>query len=297
MSTVLSAGLAVHDLVLTVPSIPSGEGKAFASSVAETAGGPAAVAAIAAARLGSDVRLVVVVGRDPRGDALLADLAGEGVDLDSVIRSDSSGTPVSAILVDADGGRRIINHTDPGLHDGEWPVPDLDGVDAVLVDSRWPAMGVRLLDAARTAGIPGILDLDAAPDPDALRPLAAAASHVIASAAALMAHTGTADPAAAVLAFDGDGEVAVTDGASPVRFRGQGAVREVPPVPTAVVSTLGAGDVFHGAAAHAMAGGHTFEEALAAGTAAAAYACAHGGGRVGAPTTDQLERWRNDPWN
>ncbi|NND84564.1 MAG: sugar kinase, partial [Acidimicrobiia bacterium] len=187
MSTVLSAGLAVHDLVLRVPAIPSGEGKAFASSVAETAGGPAAVAAIAAARLGSEVRLVAVVGQDPRGDALLADLIAEGVDVGSVLRSTTTGTPVSAILVDDDGGRRIINHTEPTLHAGEWDLPDLEGVDAVLVDSRWPAMGTRILEAARGAGIPGILDLDAAPDHDALRPLAAAASHVIASAAALAA--------------------------------------------------------------------------------------------------------------
>jgi sulfofructose kinase len=297
MSTVLSAGLAVHDLVFRVPTIPSGEGKAFASSVEETAGGPAAVAAIAAARLGSHVRLVAMVGDDPRGDALLADLAGEGVDVGSVFRSPTAGTPVSAILVDDEGGRRIINHTSPGLHDGEWDVPDLTGVDAVLVDSRWPSMGGRILEAARAAGIPGILDLDVTPDPDAVRPLAAAASHVIASAAALRAHTGIHGVAEALLAFDGVGEVAVTDGADPVRYRRNGTVEEVPPVPTTVVNTLGAGDVFHGGAAHAMAEGRRFEEALAIGTAAAAYACAHGGGRVGAPTTDQLDGWRNDQWN
>lgn len=297
MSTVLSAGLAVHDLVFRVPSIPSGEGKAFASEVSETAGGPAAVAGIAASRLGSTVRLLVVIGHDARGDALLADLSAEGIDVGSVVRSATAGTPVSAILVDDDGGRRIINHTDPALHAGAWDVPDLGGVDAVLVDSRWPAMGVRILEAASSEGIPGILDLDAAPDPDMLRPLAAAATHVIASAAALSAHTGQDDPSDALLAFDGEGEVAVTDGAAPVRFRRDGAVHEVAPVPTTVVNTLGAGDVFHGGAAHAMAQGRTFEEALAVGTAAAAYACAHGGGRVGAPTTDQLEGWRNDPWN
>lgn len=297
MSTVLSAGLAVHDLVLRVPVIPAGEGKAFATAVEETAGGPAAVAAIAAARLGSTVRLVAMVGTDPRGDALLADLAGEGVDVSSVVRSGSAGTPVSAILVDDEGGRRIINHTDPTLHDGEWEVPDLSGVDAVLVDSRWPAMGTALLSRARALGIPGILDLDMSPDPDALVPLAAAATHVIASAAALGVLTGRDDPAAALLAFDGPGEVAVTDGGAPVRLRRGGVVEEIPPVATAVVSTLGAGDVFHGAAAHAMAAGAGFVEALALGTRAAAFACAHGGGRVGAPTMDDLDRWRNDPWN
>ncbi len=294
MSVVLSAGLAVHDLVFKVESIPSGEGKAFASSVEETAGGPAAVAAIAAARLGSDVRLVAMVGTDPRGDALLADLEAEGVDVGSVIRSGSAGTPVSAILVDAAGGRRIVNHTDPGLHDGPYEVPDLDGVDAVLVDSRWPTMGLALLDASRIAGIPGVLDLDVSPDPEALRPLARAASHVIASAAALAAHTGEGDPEAGLLTFDGPGEVAVTDGPEPVRLRRGGALVEIPPVPTTVVNTLGAGDVFHGAAAHALARGDSMEDALAFATSAAAYACAHGGGRVGAPTADALTRWRND---
>ena len=155
-------------------------------------------------------------------------------------------------------------------------------------------MGLALLDAARIAGIPGVLDLDVAPDPDALRPLAQAASHVIASSAALRAHTGEEDPEACLRAFDGPGEVAITDGPAPVRLLEDGSVREIDPVPTEVVSTLGAGDVFHGAAAHALAAGGSFRSALAMGTEAAAFACAHGGGRVGAPTNEDLTRWRND---
>jgi sulfofructose kinase len=55
-----------------------------------------------------------------------------------------------------------------------------------------------------------------------------------------------------------------------------------------VVDTLGAGDVFHGAYALAIAQGGTIGEAMRFASAAAALKCSRPGGRLGAPTREEV---------
>ena len=83
--------------------------------------------------------------------------------------------------------------------------------------------------------------------------------------------------------------VCVTDGANGVHFRsgkesGHSASFRVP-----VVDTLGAGDVWHGAFALALAEGRREVEAIRFASATAALKCTRFGGRAAIPSRAQVE--------
>ncbi len=56
-----------------------------------------------------------------------------------------------------------------------------------------------------------------------------------------------------------------------------------------VIDTLGAGDVFHGAFAYALAKGFDLEYTVRFANAAAALKCRKPGGRAGIPTCEEVE--------
>ncbi len=67
------------------------------------------------------------------------------------------------------------------------------------------------------------------------------------------------------------------------------ALRRSPAFPVKAVDTLGAGDVFHGAFALALAEGRDAPAAMRFGSAAAALKCSRLGGSTGAPTRAEVE--------
>ena len=94
-------------------------------------GGSAANVAVRAATLGHPARFLGQVGGDAIGTALLAELAGDGVDTTMVRRGGSTGTIVA--LVDHHGERTMLTDRRSCL-DLDEPDPSwLDGVDVVHV--------------------------------------------------------------------------------------------------------------------------------------------------------------------
>jgi sugar/nucleoside kinase (ribokinase family) len=236
---VVCAGLATVDLLYTVDRIPGVDEKAQATSVEVAAGGPAANAAITAALLGAEVTLVSAVGAHPLGALIRDDLDRYGVRLVDAAAGRAGPPPVSAITVLAATGQRTIVSRNAGDLAAGVPVdPDLAGADAVLVDGHHPALAV----AAARAGRPLVVDAGS------WRPVFADVlphALVVACSAAFRA------PDPVLLA--GVPHVAVTDGPRPVRWRSGPAAGAVPVPAVAAVDTAGAGDVFHGALAVAVA--------------------------------------------
>jgi sugar/nucleoside kinase (ribokinase family) len=236
---VVCAGLATVDLLYTVDRIPGVDEKAQATSVEVAAGGPAANAAITAALLGAEVTLVSAVGAHPLGALIRDDLDRYGVRLVDAAAGRAGPPPVSAITVLAATGQRTIVSRNAGDLAAGVPVdPDLAGADAVLVDGHHPALAV----AAARAGRPLVVDACS------WRPVFADVlphALVVACSAAFRA------PDPVLLA--GVPHVAVTDGPRPVRWRSGPAAGAVPVPAVAAVDTAGAGDVFHGALAVAVA--------------------------------------------
>lgn len=74
MIRVACVGITVMDRIYYVEGLPTESGKYVARNYTEVGGGPAATAAVAAARLGAQVDFIGRVGDDDTGNSLLAEL-------------------------------------------------------------------------------------------------------------------------------------------------------------------------------------------------------------------------------
>jgi len=258
----------------------------------EVAHGMATSAATAIARLGGEAVLLARVGADTNGDRFAAEIAAAGVDTRHVRRVAGARSPVATVLVDPAGERLVVPFYDPALgRDTDWlPLGEVAQADAVLADVRWPEGAALVLDAARAARIPAVLDADVGP-PDTLLSLARRATHAVFSEPAAHLVTGAAELEAALhaLAARLDGFAAVTAGPRGCAWLDGNEIRWLAPPPVEAVDTLAAGDVFHGAFTLALAEAAPIPRAIAFANAAAALKCRTFGGRLGAPSRAEVE--------
>lgn len=291
MPTVLCVGHAVQDFVFTVPVLPDRGAKYRATRFESVGGGPAATAAVAVSRLGGRAFLAARVGDDDAAGMIVAELEGYGVDCTHVRRCPGAASSVSAVIVDSRGERMIVNHLDPSLPvDATWlPSAGSVGARVVLADTRWPEGALTALVAARAAGLPAVLDADRPVPADGA--LLRAATHVAFSSDALADLTGIGDArtALAEVARGLQGWCCVTAGGDGVYSYEQGEMRHDPAFDVPVVDTLGAGDVWHGAFALALAEGRTETQAVRFASAAAALKVQRTGGRAGVAVRAELD--------
>lgn len=291
MPTVLCVGHAVQDFVFTVPALPERGEKYRATGFTTVGGGPAATAAVAVAKLGGRALLAARVGADAAADMIVAELRGYGVDCGHVRRFEGCASSVSAVIVDARGERMIVNNLDPTIPvDAGWlPSPAAAGAQAVLADTRWPEGALAALRTARAAGLPAVLDADRPIPADG--ELLRAATHVAFSSDALADYTGITEPARALASVSPSlpGWCCVTAGGEGVHVMDGGRAFHFPAFEVPVVDTLGAGDVWHGAFALALAEGRDVTAAVRFASAAAALKVQRPGGRAGVPARNELD--------
>lgn len=285
--TVLCVGLTTLDVVHHVAE-PVRWGRKERSVGGElVAGGPAANAAVVAARLLGGVggaALLTAVGSGSAVGPVCADLAAHGVRLLDVAPPDWA-LPVASALVDVRTGDRTV--VSPGALggrgvDAQVPASVLDGVGAVLLDGHHPALAGRVGTLAAQARVPVVLDAGSWKD-DLVGVLPRVG--VAACSADFTPPGGRRagdDPrgAATVLHRLGVPTVLVTDGPRPVVWSTIDGDRGSVPVPRIQPrDTLGAGDVFHGALAAALALGARVVPAAEVAARVAALRCRHLGAR------------------
>lgn len=292
MAGVFCLGIATLDYVYSVEHLPTRGEKYRARDLSVGGGGCAGNASAAIARLGGTSWIATRLGDDLTGDRIVADLKADGVDTGFAHRVAGRRSPVSSILVDAAGERLVVSYSDPAMPTApDWLPPRLpDGTGAVLVDIRWPEGTLAALSLARQAGLPSVLDGDRPPPHPDILP---GASHVALSSQALREMMGDDNPreALAQLAEGRPNWLAVTLGRDGVLFTENGTIAHLPGFEVEVVDTLGAGDVWHGAFALALAEGKDERAAIRFASATAAIKCMHFGGRTGAPRRDEVERF------
>ena len=290
MGRILCVGALTMDTIFRLDRLPEGPGKVIPLDAVEVAEGMAAAQAASIVRLGGKAALWASAGDDATGDRLVQQISGEGVDCSRVRRVAGSRSGFSSIFMDRTGSTMIVPRYDPTLMAAPDAAPDLDGIDAVMTDVRWPGAAALALAAAKAAGIPAILDADMAAREvlDGLLPLA---SHVVASESAAKLVTGaeTAEQAAGWLAVAHAGFVAVTAGADGCWWKEGGGIRHSPAPRIEAIDTLAAGDVFHAGFAVGLLEGWPMRNVIAFASAAAAIKCTRFGGRLGAPARTEVE--------
>jgi sulfofructose kinase len=291
---VICLGHATLDTVVRVPRLPRSDERVVADAGAISGGGPAATAAVTLARLGVSVAFAGRVGDDAAGELIRAGLVDAGVDV-TWLATVPGASPITAVLVEADGRRALVptagTMADPGLN----RLGDDPAFVAACREAAWlhvDHVGILAVPTLRAAGIATDVSYDGGnPDPSA--DLCAVALDAP-TEAALLARRPALDLHAAIEAALDDGRrlVVVTRGAAGAlgaeRVDGRTVIHEAPAPTTDVVSTLGAGDVFHGALLAALVERHSLPEALRSATTAAALACRALDGRSAIPTRNEL---------
>lgn len=233
-------------------------------------GGPAAVAALTIQSLGGRAGLVSRVGCDRNGDSALQRLREAGVDVDLVERQPDGVTAVSAVTIAPNAERHIYPF--PGTFATTGPAdfsPTLpENAKVLLVDSRWPTMALAYAVAARAADVPVAVDLDV--DNREMWQVVSNADFTICDEDMARLYGG---PSALADRVEQCGSwAAVTLGSKGTFSRS----KEVPAFRVRALDTTGAGDVFHGAFALAIAEGKGTDASLLFATAAAAVKCREG---------------------
>jgi ribokinase len=255
-------------------------------------GGKGANQAVAAARAGAWVLMVGAVGRDPDGDASLAALTAEGIDV-SRVRTVDAPTGVAIIAVDARGENQIV--VAPGAN-AEVSTDDaaLNGLEAghgvllTCLEIPMPTIVAAVAAAART-GLKPIIN----PAPAQRLPAEVLAFSPILTPnrEELLATSGAADIDAALasLAASGAAAVVVTLGSAGALLADGLRRTAFPGLPVDVVDATGAGDAFSGVLAAWLAEGRTLDEAVAAANVAAGLSVTQPGARGGMPAHAAIE--------
>lgn len=264
---VLTVGLAVADYVFQTETIPAKAEKHFAHDQFEVVGGIAVNAALAIQSLGGQAHLLSRTGDDGAGRLLHDTISATGIDLSLLETVSGQKSASSAVIVDATGERMIVNHRSEALFRDP---PSLSAskirrMDAVLGDMRWIEATAVAFERAREAAIPTVLDFDLT-DTEVPSVILDGADYIIFGEAALKRFSRRVDVLSALKAAKTKhpaAQIAVTAGQDGVHFINRdGKLLHIPARDVDVKSTLGAGDIFHGAAALAIAEKQSFERAL-----------------------------------
>jgi ribokinase len=232
-------------------------------------GGKGANQALAAARLGAEVRLIGAVGEDPFADEALALLREGGVDLDAV-RTVAEATGVALIIVGADGENEIV--VAPGANRAA-EAGERGDADAVLCQLEIPVATVGA--AGRQARF---FCLNAAP-------AQALPAEVLAEVDLLVVNRYELE---AVGPYDG--LTAVTLGSEgAVLLEGGKEVTRAEPPPVDAVDGTGAGDAFSACLLVSVLEGRSPDEALRRACAAGALAASRPGAQPSLPTADEVD--------
>jgi ribokinase len=263
-------------------------------------GGKGANQAVAARRLGAEVRFIGCVGQDASGDAIRAALAREGVDAAGVAATAAAATGTALIVVDRDGRNQIavapganrcltVAHVSARAADLGWADVVLCQLEIPLATVRWVLEHARRRRAITVLNPAPVRDgaLDLVPLADYLTPNEGEAARLSGLA---VADRDAAGRAASALRARGAATVVVTLGAAGALAYGADGGAHVPAVAVDAVDTTAAGDAFNGALAVALGEGRDLTAALRFANAAGALTCTQRGAQPSLPTRDAVER-------
>lgn len=282
------------DMVVRTPHLPNTGETVIGSDFRNYPGGKGANQAVAAARLGAQVKLVGRVGADSFGDILLDTLAQAGVDTTHVVQLENEASGVAFITVD-DGGQNTIVVASGA--NGSLSPEDVSAAEAafsnasvLLVQLECPLAAVeRAIQLAKRHGAKVVLNPAPAQLLDAS--LLKRVDYLIPNQTelALLAGQDSIQSAVQVLREHGVGRLVVTMGSEGALVVDGEFHRKIPTYPVQVVDTTAAGDAFAGAFAVGLTEGLSTTQATLWGNAAGALAVTRPGAQPSLPTRGEFD--------
>lgn len=290
MIKALCVGVVTVDTIALVDKYPASDERVLAESIIRSVGGPAAVAAVTLARQGIKSAFAGTIGEDADGDFILSTLQREGVDTSGITRS-SNVTSGSVIVVSKSEKSRAISTRQPITQstpsqtvktlakEVEWVHVDHVGINQLqtLEIARGKSAKISF-----DAGY-GVKDFDVRKvDLFAPNDRQMAERHPnLSTAQATEADSKT-----------GSNIVATTMGAKgSVAYSQESGLVSANAVTGEILSTLGAGDVFHGALLAQLISGFDLADALNRANVVAGLSCRGLDGISKIPTKSELDAY------
>jgi sugar/nucleoside kinase (ribokinase family) len=292
---VLCIGHAAYDLSAFVDGYPEENTKCEIQALLECGGGPAANAAYLLSLWGLRTAFAGLIGYDRYGERIRQEFESVGTDLTWMEMRPGHATPVSLILINKqNGSRTIVNRKDPNATLFIPPSAFAGLAPKVLLfDGHEPAASLAALEAFPDA----ISILDAGSWREGTALLAGKIHYLAASERFAQQVTGltTIDSEAteraclAKLREQFPTKVIVTLGERGLISDDGSGYQRLAAFPARAVDTTGAGDIFHGALAYALATDMPLADGLRLASMTAALSVQIPGGRNSIPPLNRAE--------
>ena len=281
-------GVITLDTIALVDKYPSADERVIAEEISTAGGGPAAVAAVALSRLGIKSAIVGTIGNDVDGKEVLRIFEKEGVDISGISIS-STPTGGSVIVVSKEHSARAISTRQPVTQ-----APMNDAAKKLISSADWvhvDHVGIKRLDEAGISRGKGPkISFDAGYGVETFDPLTV---DLFVPTDRQMSLRYPGVDLAVALENDsmkaGNTVVATQGSAGSAGFSPETGLVTALGFKVEVTSTLGAGDVFHGALVAQLIHGHQLQEAMRRANAVAALSCRGLDGQSMIPTTTELD--------
>ena len=275
MSQVLCVGVATVDNIVLVDEYPAANQRVVALYSTRAVGGPATTAAVTLARLGVQVALSCVIGDDEEGRFIFETLKSEGVDTSNVVVDAHVRTARGTIVVSKSEQSRAIMVMP---HD-QIPKKPLD-----TSKYQWIHVDQAGMRALKTWGISrggsAKLSIDIGYATEGLNPgdydLYAPSENI------------TTDTTSAV---KDKNIVVISQGERGSLYCDGLSSGSVPAINAEILSTLGAGDVFHGALVATQVWNKEISEAVLIANTVAGLSCRGLDGQSGIPRKNELDAY------
>jgi len=277
---VVVVGSINYDITSYLKEFPDPNETLFAKDYKTAIGGKGLNQAVAAARVGANVKMIGCVGEDGFGEQAVAHLTDNGVDCAAVVKSSAAPTGFAAIMVNDAGDNMIsvASGANKALSPDDVNAAKeiIEAADIVITQSEVSADVIAsALEIAKKAGVPTVLN-PAPADPSAL-PLLKHCTYVTPNESETETLTGffpegemPIEDAIHKFKEQGADNIVITLGSRGALISDGGTANRVDPFAVTSIDSTGAGDVFNGVFAVSIARGLSSEDAVRHASAAAA---------------------------
>lgn len=244
----LFVGLTTLDLIYLTTHLPHNNEKIVALEQTIAAGGPATNAAVTFNYLGSQAKLVSVIGNHSLSNVIHSDLKEYGVEVIDLESNRLQSPPVSSIFITKSTGERAVISLNAKKSQAtleQLPTDILENIDIVLIDGHQIAISLAIARQAKAKKIPVVLDGGSwKPGLESVLPFI---DYAICSSDFYPPDCRDTEDIFNYLQTKQIYQIAITNGGKPIKYLDHKNRAELLIPNVQVTDTLGAGDIFHGA--------------------------------------------------